>query len=160
MSRPIFPFQMPIPEPGRYRPSNLTKQQQREQLAACYGVPMPQELSYEEVERMRQIIAQHDSQRQPMQTIDLNNPPRQPYRFQKFPMMLYGPTVGARMIVHSEDALESALAEGWQQEAPVTLGEREEPLSAAYQSEVSQIQRQIEETKRRGPGRPRSNEAA
>lgn len=38
---------------------------------------------------MRQIVQMNDAQRKPMQTIDLNNPPKEPYRFQKFPMIVY-----------------------------------------------------------------------
>jgi len=47
---------MPILEPSIYRPTNLTKEQQQSQLAAVYGVSRPPALSFEEVERMRQIV--------------------------------------------------------------------------------------------------------
>ncbi|HVH87682.1 MAG TPA: hypothetical protein VM912_13225 [Terriglobales bacterium] len=166
---------MPIPEPSLYRPSNLTRQQRQEQLASIYGVPM--NLTPEEIERMRQIVQQHDSDRKPIQTVDLNNPPKQPYRFQKFPMMVYDlvnshpahdeerpsrngfgmdvfhvPAKVISLMVQSEEQLQEALAAGWSEQAPDFSEERVEALSAAYQAEVEQV----EERRRRG--RPRKAE--
>jgi hypothetical protein len=77
---------MPIPA-GQYRPSNLTKQQRQEQLAAIYGVSMP--LTETEIARMRQLVLEHDSQAKKATIHDLNNPPKEQYRFQKFPMVVY-----------------------------------------------------------------------
>lgn len=149
---------MPIPEPSIYRKTNLSKQQQKEQIAALYGVQMPVELSFEEVERMRQIVQMHDSQRQPMQTIDLNNPPKQPYKFQKFPMMIYS-TDGQNIIVKSEQQLQDALAEGWLEQPPMTAEAVEQPLAAKYQSEAAAVQEHIDQLRRRVPGR-KGTEAA
>jgi hypothetical protein len=150
---------MPIPEPGLYRPSNLTRQQKQEQLAAIYGVSM-QELSFEEVNRMRQIVANFDGQRKPMQTIDLNNPPKEAYKYQKFPMMVYDlshstPQKIVHMLVGSDEELNTALAHGWSEQAPAFSEEREEPLSAQYQAEAERVQDQINEAKAKR-GRPRT----
>lgn len=176
---------MPIPAPERYRRSNLTKQQQQEQLAAVYGVPMaPEQLSAEEIQRMRQILATHDSEHKPMQTVDLNNPPRTGYKFQKFPMIVYDlansragfdedrPSrngfgvdkfhVAAKIVsmtVNTEDQLSQALANGWSENAPEFREEREEPLSVQYQNEANRVQERIEET-RRHAGRPSNAELA
>lgn len=170
---------MPIPEPGRYRPSNLTKKQQQEQLAACYGVSMStQQFSDAEVERMRQILASHDSQAKKSTIHDLNNPPKEQYRFQKFPMMVYDlqgsypsrdeerpksnslgfetvhvPAKVISKVVSSDQELESSINLGWSIEAPSFTEEREEPLSAKYANEAGRIDAQIEE--KRSVGRPR-----
>lgn len=161
---------MPIPEPGAYRPSNLTKAQQQEQLAACYGVNMStQQLSSGEIERMRHILAQHDSEAKKTTIHDLNNPPRQAYHFQKFPMMVYNhersypsrdetrpkpngagtevihiPAKVASILIRSEEELASAVEDGWTQEAPAFNEEREEPLSAKYANEAERIDAEIE----------------
>ena len=174
---------MPIPPPERYHRSNLTKKQQQEQLAACYGVPMASEqLTEVEISRMRQILAQHDSEHKPMQTIDLNNPPRVPYKYQKFPMMLYDlvnshpardeeqprrngpgfdtihiPAKVITLLVNSETQLKKAIEEGWSDQAPNFSEEQEFPLSAKYQNEASRVQEQIDATKRRA-GRPSNAE--
>lgn len=155
---------MPIPEPSRFRVSNLTAKQRREQLAALYGVTVNPELSREEIERMRQIVKQHDAQHKPLQVFDLNNPPKQPYHFQKFPMMVYdleqsqpGHVVSA--IVSSEQELQEAMASGWSNEAPAYGDAREESLSPAYQQEADEVQRRVEEARRRR-GRPRNAEVA
>jgi hypothetical protein len=164
---------MPIPEPGRFRPSNLTAEQQKEQLAAIYGVPM--NISESEIARMREILAQHDGQHLPMTTMDLNNPARKPYRFEKFPMAVYDHTnsytgyeeermtpagrfetvhVAAKIvsrIVRSEQELAGALADGWSEQAPEFREEREEPLSARYANEAGRIDEALEKRK---PGRP------
>ena len=144
---------MPIPEPGIYRPSNLTAEQQQEQLSAVYGVSMS-ELSHEEITRMRQIVQEHDARRQPMQTIDLNNPPKEFYRHQKFPMMVYDlqrskPEKISFRIVASEKELEMSLADGFSLEAP-NFGELpEQTLTVEAQREVAQAEEKIATAKRR-----------
>lgn len=144
---------MPIPEPGRYRPSNLTKQQQREELAAAYGVPMPQQLSEEQYEQMRILLAQHESERKPVTVVDLNNPPREAYRHQKFPMMVYDlehskPSKFATATVGSEHELQQAIEDGWSQTPPEYREERIEPLSARLQAEADEVDEKIGRRKR------------
>jgi len=171
---------VPIPAPEHYNPSNLTKKQQQEQLAACYGVPMPTEqLSETEVANMRRILAQHDGQSKPMVITDLNNPPQKPYRFQKFPMIVYDlehshagysedqlqrnntllqvhfPAKVVHTTVHSEEELHQAIADGWSEKAPAFSEEREEYLKPAYANEAARADEQI----RRKPGRPKQSEA-
>jgi len=165
---------MPIPEPSSSRPSNLTKQQQQDALAACYGVtPMPtQQLSESEIAHMRTLLAQHDSENKKVTIHDLNHPPREPYRFQKFPMMVYDlqnsypsqdkvrpkangagvetvhiPAKVVSRLVQSEDQLQAALADGWDEEAPAFNEERVEPLSAQYSNEAGRIDAEIEATR-------------
>ena len=120
---------------------------------------MPVELSHEEVERMRQIVQQHDAARKPMRTIDLNNPPREPYRYQKFPKMVYDlassrPGHLVTKIVRSDNELALALEEGFSEDAPPFGSTPEEHLSASYQTEVAQLETRLAEARKRGPGRP------
>lgn len=46
-------FRMPIPEPGIFRPSSLTRKQQEAELAACVGNPVASPEAVEEL--LRQI---------------------------------------------------------------------------------------------------------
>lgn len=170
---------MPIPEPAIYRPSNLTKQQKQDALAACYGVTMATEpMSEVEIARLRQILLQHDAEHKPLATIDLNNPPKVPYRHQKFPMAVYDhehsqpahdelravrsgnlvveeqvhvPAKVVMRLVQNERELEAALDNGWSDKAPEYREEREEPLSAANEAEVARVQAQLDQKR---PGRP------
>ena len=110
---------------------------------------MPQELSFEEVARMRQIVAQFDADRKPMSTVDLNNPPREQYRFQKFPMMVYDltrstPAKVFHKTADSEEELQDLIEAGWSVQAPEFTEEREEPLSPQYQAEAARVDDQIE----------------
>lgn len=138
---------MPIPEPAIFRPSNLTKEQRQQQLAAVYGVSVTPELTETDIERMRQLLQQHDLKRKPAQIHDLNNPPREPYRFQKFPQMIYRDS--ATRIVRSEAELSDALALGWTEQPVSFHQEREESLNPQYQAEAARVQEQINEAKRR-----------
>ena len=73
---------MPIPEPGLYRPSTLSKKQRQEQLAACYGVPMQKEITPVEAEQLRSILQRYDNDHKPIAIHNLNDPPKTPYRYQ------------------------------------------------------------------------------
>ena len=152
---------MPIPEPARYRPSNLTKEQRQQELAAAYGVPMPQQLSEEQYEQMRILLAQHESERKPLIIVDLNNPPREPYRHQKFPMMVYDLEHSTREklitgLVHSEAELRHAIQDGWSEQAPEFREERIERLNPRLQAEADSVDEQLH---KRGPGRPKKDVA-
>ena len=79
---------MPINEFVNLRRSNLTKEQRREAEAAIYGLStneMINQISPEEIERMRAIIAQHDqTNKGGIKEFDLNDPPKQPYVTRNF----------------------------------------------------------------------------
>lgn len=159
---------MPIPPPARYAPSNLTKKQQQEQLAVCYGVNMSEQLTATEVEKMRHIVAQHDSTSNKTTIHDLNNPPKEPYRFQKFPLTVYDlkasypsrdedrpkpngagrelvhiPAKLVTKLVHSEADLRESIEDGWSEEAPAFGAEPDNTLSAKYASEAGRVQAKI-----------------
>jgi hypothetical protein len=162
---------MPIPAPERYRRSNLTKEQQQEQLSALYGVPMAQQFSEVDIANMRRALAEHDSQAKPVTIHDLNNPPREPYKFQKFPMMVYDHAnsfpateqeepskTGFGMItvhvraniasrtVQSEEELQAALADGWSEHAPEFRDEYSEFASGAtkYNRDAAKVQAKLD----------------
>lgn len=128
-------------------------------MRAIYGVSMQAEqITHEEATRLRQILAQHDAERQPFRTIDLNNPPREPYHFQKFPKMVYDHqhSVPGNLViatVRSDDELAQALEDGWSENAPAFGDSPDDSLSPKYQAEAESIQNEID-IKRR-PGRPR-----
>lgn len=77
-----------------------------------------EQLSYEEIERMRAILAQHDSGsgRKSINEFDLNKPPVAPYRFQEFPKLMYRHETGKYLTVHSKAAEEAAIEKGWKLE--------------------------------------------
>lgn len=118
-----------------------------------------QPLSAEEIQHMRQILAQHDAESKPVQTFDLNNPPRQPYVFQKFPMMVYATDGEGHLVVSSEAELSAALKQGFTRTAPAQSEVALPQLSASLQAEADRVQEQLEANRRaaavrRGPGRP------
>lgn len=149
---------MPIPEPGLYRPSNLTPAQRAADLAACYGVTVEQQITHEEAQRMRQILARFEADSKPIQTIDLNNPPMEPYRFQKFPMIVYR---GSKTLKVASDAqLDAAIDEGWSMDASKYHDNRDEDLKPAYQMEVQQAETKLAEAREASRRRRNGAEAA
>src|SRR5215831_3851994 len=108
---------MPINESVNLRRSNLTKEQRREQEAAIYGLStneMIQQLSPEEIERMRAIVAQHDQQNKGgIKEFDLNNPPKAPYRHQEYPKMVYDHEERTHARVHNREQEQEALNAGY-----------------------------------------------
>jgi hypothetical protein len=108
---------------------------------------MPQEFTASEIEIARRIVAQADGQaKNKIQVMDPNNPPKERYIHQKFPLMIYdlseckpafdkveGLKVGnivteqkvhvpaklVTKIVRDEVELQKALARGWSEQAPV-----------------------------------------
>lgn len=114
---------------------------------------MPQQLSEEQYEQMRILLAQHESERKPVTVVDLNNPPREAYRHQKFPMMVYDlehstPGKFITGLVNSERELEEAIEAGWSQAPPEYREERIEPLKASLQAEADAMDEKIGRRKR------------
>ena len=133
-----------------------------------------QQLTESEVATMRQILAQHDGEHQPMTIHDLNNPPKAPYRYQPFPKMIYDlknsyPShdqeqqrrngmgvetvhIPAKIVtknVNSQEELDEALAAGWSKEAPTFTEERDEPISGAYANEAARVDEKLEEQRQK-----------
>ena len=116
---------MPMNQAGSFKRSGLTKQQKAEQEAAIYGLtPQHQmsqlQLSHDEIERMRQIVAQHDSQsggtKSGIREFDLNKPPQERYVFRPFPEVLYHHETRTHKTVHNRDQQLEALADGYVKE--------------------------------------------
>ncbi len=158
---------MPFSDPGVYqRSSTLTQKQQHEQLAACFGVNMSNELSPMEAEQMRALLAKYDSKHKPATIHNLNDPPKVPYRHQKFPMMVYNHAesfpahtetrsaiVGSSVLeetihvkahistalVQDEKQLQKAIENGWSTEAPVFREDVPDTLTETAKDEVRKI---------------------
>ena len=114
----------------------------------------------EEVERMRKIVMEADQQK-PVETIDLNNPKPKPYRFQKFPKMIYALNASGTHLVRSEEELQDALESGeWTEEAPSELDQAEPYLSPALQREAEAKQAEIDAIKKERQARMAAARAA
>lgn len=114
---------MPLNEAASLRRHGLTRQQQKEQLAAIYGLKEPimtSQLSPEEVERMRQIVASHDasSPSRGIKEFDLAKPPTEQYRHKEYPRAMYHHVTGATKTAHTEDQADALEAKGWSKTPP------------------------------------------
>jgi hypothetical protein len=127
--------------------SNLTRAQQHEALAAIYGIQetKPMELTHEEIERMREIVASHDSTNKGgIREFDLNNPPKQPYKYQEFPRLVYHHKKRTHKPVHNASQLKAALAAGFDKKPfPAETDE----LDAGAASEAALIDEQLRAAK-------------
>jgi hypothetical protein len=142
---------MPINEASGLRRSNLTKEQKREAEAAIYGLkPIDHmqyaELTAQEIERMRAIVAQHD-RGQRAEEFDLNNPKTAPYRYQRFPKMIYSHAKRDSRIVRSEDELQGFMELGWTDQPYPAEPTETVQLDAASAAEVEQVDRKLAELK-------------
>ncbi len=140
---------MPLNEARGVTRTNLTKEQKQQAEAAILGLPGPimstqMQLSAEEIERMRAIVAQHDNQGK-VQEFDLNNPPKQPYSYQEYPRVMYHHATGRTRLAQNAAEVEAAEKAGWTKE-PHPVAPQAEPveLDADSQREVAAI----EETRR------------
>lgn len=104
------------------------------------------ELTHDEIERMRQIVLQHDQATQKgLKEFDLNNPPKEPYRFKKFPMLVYDPDTGDHQQVENEAELAEALKEGWVHAHERPAVEAAEPeLTGDEAAEAAEIQKKLD----------------
>jgi hypothetical protein len=123
MEAPLF-FPMPINE-FRGRPYGLTAKQKREQEQALYG-----------------LEGSTMANEEPKQTavMDINNPPKEPYVYQRYPATLYKIKAKTKdtpeqewdnTVVQNEAEEKDHLAKGWQKEPPGAEPEPAEPVKAA-----------------------------
>jgi hypothetical protein len=83
-----------------------------------------QGISAEDIERMRALVAQHDSKQGAIvKEFDLNNPPKVQYRHQEFPKMLYQHESGKTKAVHNAKEEDKSLKAGWRKDPPVPVQE-------------------------------------
>lgn len=109
-------------EARNFSRSNLTKVQRDEAQAAILGLGeqthmATPDLTPQEIERMRQIVMQHDRV-SINKEFDLNAPPKQPYKHQEFPKAMHAAS-GDSKVVHSKSEQEEAEAEGYSDIPPV-----------------------------------------
>lgn len=77
----------------------------------------PQALNVGEIERMRDLVAQHDAQnRQGIKEFDLNNPPRKPLVETEYPRVVYDHKGRRARKAANEEDLKAALKAGWKTE--------------------------------------------
>lgn len=69
-----------------------------------------QPFSQVEIERMRQLVLQHDTQNRPKE-FDLNNPPKEQYSFQEYPKHKYH--ASGQVVIVNDRAQEDALGKEW-----------------------------------------------
>lgn len=141
---------MPLNEAGGPKRSNLTQQQKSQAMAAIFGIEETlmsneQQLSSQEIERMRSILAQHDAAK-PVNEFDLNNPPKQAYRHQEFPKMVYHHESRKQKIVKDEMQLEQHLQNGWSRD-PFVAEEEAPVLSTREQQEVARLDKEARKPK-------------
>lgn len=138
---------MALNEAGGPKRSNLTREQREQAEAAIYGFverPMAnQQFSPDDIERMRTILAQHDSQKQTNE-FDLNNPPKERYVHQEFPRMVYHHEERKTRVVKNAAELHQYLAEGWSKD-PYPMEAPAPALDAASSREAAAIDKQIAE---------------
>jgi hypothetical protein len=138
---------MSINEAGGIRRSNLTKEQRREAEAAIYGLStkqMSDQLTHDEIERMRQIVAQHDqTNKGGIKEFDLNNPPKLPYRHQEFPKTVYDHESRRSFIVRNREDEKEALDSGFRLDPYLS-----EPVEVEPEAEAAEIA-QLDKTARR-----------
>lgn len=110
----------------------MNANQRREAVAQIFGLDsrsMPNtSLTVDEIEKMRQLVAAHDANNNfgGIKEFDLNNPPKQPYRYQEFPRIVYHHKLGKTKVVHSAEELLHAEARGYSKDAPFTPQSEEE----------------------------------
>lgn len=112
----------------------FTKEQKLEAHAALLGIstqPMTTTsngLTASEIERMRELVLQHDvSNRNESKEFDLNDPPKKQYIHQAFPTTVYHHAKGLNRLANNAEELAEALAHGWQRKPFVPV-----PAAASF----------------------------
>lgn len=142
---PFYP-DSPQPDPKK----------EKEEGSHFFGVPMKTSaFTFEEIEKMRSAVMEHDRNRPP-NVFDISKPPVEPYEYREFPKTLYlhekckapfdrervpvnggapySEHVPAKFVtktVTTKTELERSLKQGWQEKPPVFHKvETEEPIPA------------------------------
>lgn len=145
---------MPLNESRSIRRSNLTREQIRQAELAIYGLQeidlQPQrELSHDEIQQMRAIIARHDNGHKPLKEFDLNNPPREPYKHQEFPRVMYHHGKRTTRLAQDADEMQLALDAGWKKEPFSSEPDSEIELSAEELAEVAKLDAEARKPKKK-----------
>ncbi|HXO85461.1 MAG TPA: hypothetical protein VN803_08040 [Gemmatimonadales bacterium] len=106
---------------------------------------MANNMTIEDIERMRELVRAFDGQGSKIKEFDLNNPPQAPYRYQEFPRVVYHHAERTMTKVHSTDELDQHLATGYSVEpyAAVAADHAPPPLEPAIAREAAAIDAQL-----------------
>jgi hypothetical protein len=113
--------------------------------------PAQSQFTEAEIDKMRTVIFEHDKLSSP-KTLDLNNPPRQNYRFQEWPTVVCSLDAAGKPImkkVHNPDQLAAALAAGWSKEQQAEAEPEEILLDPASQAEVDAVEKHLAELRKK-----------
>jgi hypothetical protein len=108
---------------------------------------MDTELTPQEIERMRAIVAGHDRTQGKVNQFDLNAPPQVEVRYTPFPRMLYNHSARTFAIVQNEAQLEEHLAAGWSKEPYPQDPPEPVQLDAASAAEAEAVQAALKKKK-------------
>jgi len=141
---------MPLNEARGFH-TNLTQEQKREAERALYGLEnvMPAEATQEEMNRMREILAQHDAKTQAagMKDFDLNKPPTAPYVYREFPFLMYHHRDKKTMPARTHEERERLLADGWSVDPFPSGAQPEIPLTAEQHAEAESLDKRLAKKK-------------
>lgn len=166
-------------EASGFRSAGLSRQQKLAQQASVYGLdpeiwapsgkgqrlnmtPAAGSFTPEQLEQMRQILAQHgNSGLGGNKEFDLASPPTAQYRHQEFPKAMYKEGLPSRNAANAAEE-EAAIAAGWSTRPPVAEAAPFDPwegLSADDRAKAQEIDQRLAEVipereKNKG-GRPR-----
>lgn len=135
---------MPINEAKGFYPSTLSPKEQDEAMRAIYGEPMSPDtqLTYEELARMRQIIAAHDKQAGTMKEFDINKPDTPRYVFREYPFLMYNHETGQTKPAVNFEHRQQLLAQGWSEDS-VPPQPREIELTPEETAEAQAVDKQL-----------------
>lgn len=97
-------------------------------------------LTAEDIEKMRQIVNQHD---QMQQSFDINKPPQKQYRYQEYPRLVYKHDTRETLKVHSDEQLEEAKAAGYVIEPFEAEIDLEPELDAESAAELAKVEKAL-----------------
>lgn len=148
---------MPINESSGTPRSKLTKAQKKQMEAAVYGLQEKgsmehtTDVSPQDIEKMRQLVMDHDRATGRMVEFDLNKPPQESLQYRPFPRLLYNWETKKEKPVADQEQLDKALKEGWKKEAWPHYGEPGPPpqLSASAAAEAHETNLKIAEARRK-----------
>lgn len=138
--------------------SHLTREQKRQAEAAMLGLSTNNhegnmdinDLTPQEIERMREIVLQHDRTSGKAKEFDLNNPPQEPRVYAEFPRMIYHHGKRIYKVVQNEQQLEEHLADGWNK-TPYAMDEPAPTvqLSPANAAEAEEVNKKLAELRKK-----------
>lgn len=100
------------------------------------------QLSPQEIEGLRAMLAKHDEGTSKVNEFDLNNPPQVPYVYREFPRVIYHHDARKTKVVQNAKELEAHLAQGWEKE-PFPAEVEEPELDAASAKEAAGIDQRL-----------------